>query len=263
MPAIDDYIKVCEQAVTLGGEVLLEWYGRAAVHHKGPSDLVTEADFAAQEVVRKVVLEAFPDHTLVGEEGDAEPRSQSGYRWIVDPLDGTTNYVHGVPFFSISVALEDAGKLLVGAVLNPLSGELFQAAAGRGASLNGRAIRTSSVAKFSDALAAVGFPAGVQRDSPDVAAFLRAVSGCQAIRRTGSAALNLCYVGAGRFDANWCFSTHAWDIAAGALIVQEAGGIVTSPAGGILELDSGRFLATANEELHGQVVRLIAPLARS
>jgi len=258
--AIDDYAKVCEQAVKQGGKVLLDWFGRARARQKGPSDLVTQADFAAQDAVREVVLAAFPGHTLLGEEGGVHSESRIGYRWIVDPLDGTTNYVHNVPFFSISLALEHEGTLLVGAVLNPVSGELFQASAGKGAWLNGQAIRTSSVQRLSEALAAVGFPAEVRRDSPDVEAFLRTVTRCQAIRRTGSAALNLCYVGAGRFDVNWCFSTHAWDIAAGALMIQEAGGTITSPEGTALDLDRGRFLAAANPRLHGELLDLVSSL---
>jgi myo-inositol-1(or 4)-monophosphatase len=220
--------------------------------------LVTQADLAAQETVRRIVLEAFPEHALLGEEGTAEPEGQTAFRWILDPLDGTTNYVHHVPFFSISLALEHAGRLLVGAVFDPIRGEHFEAAAGQGAALNGRPIRTSSVARLGEALAAVGFPAKVSRDSPDVEAFLRTVTHCQAIRRTGSAALNLCYVAAGRFDVNWCYSTHAWDIAAGALIVEEAGGVVTAPDGGSLTVDGGRFLAAANQELHQQALDLIA-----
>ncbi len=263
MNAKADYIEVCEKAARAGGAVLLEKLGRVEVREKGPSDLVTEADFASQEAVSRTVLGAFPDHLLIGEEGDAAGGAHSRaaaddatYRWIVDPLDGTTNYVHQVPHFAVSVALERAGQLLVGAVYNPVSGECYSAAAGRGAYLNGKRLRASTTATLSQAVASVGFPAVVTDDCPDLRLFLKAVTRCQSIRRTGSASLNLCYVAAGRFDAAWSFSTKAWDVAAGALLIREAGGIVTSPDGGSLAPDTGRFLAAATRPLHAELLAL-------
>jgi len=258
MSAIVEYEKVCEMAVRRAGATLLEWQGRFSAREKGPADLVTEADFASQEVVRQVVLDAFPTHSVLGEEdpkGHATPRTP--YRWIVDPLDGTTNYVHGLPFFSVSLALEHEGELLVGAIYNPVSGDCFSGVRGRGAFLNGAPIQCSDVASLDKAIGVVGFAARVERNSAELAVFLEVLNECQSMRRTGSAALNLAYMAAGWIDFFWSFSTKVWDVAAGALILQEAGGIITSPTGGPFVLDDGRFLASANAPLHTQFQALV------
>lgn len=255
-----DFIDVCDRAVRAGGAVLLEKLGLVEVQVKGPADLVTEADFAAQETIRRLVLDAFPDHDFLGEEcsagaGKSAVRS-SPFRWILDPLDGTTNFVHQVPHFSVSLALEREGELLVGAVYNPVTEECFSAVAGQGARLNGRPIHTSRVASLADALCAVGLPARVQRGCRDMRLFVETMDKCQGLRRTGSNALNMSYVAAGRFDAAWSFSTKVWDIAAGTLVIREAGGVVTAPDGEPLRLDSGQFLAAANGQLLAELLSL-------
>jgi myo-inositol-1(or 4)-monophosphatase len=282
MPDFDDYMRVCEAAVRAGGQVVQDWAGRFDVRKKGPADLVTQADFASQEIVRRTVLTAFPDHCLLGEE--AEPTCGAGvspdqvrsagvspdqatetaapqgeFRWIVDPLDGTTNYVHGVPHYCVSLALERNGRLLVGAVYDPVLGECFTAIEGRGARLNGQPIHASGVTALSEALAAVGFPPIVQPDAPDLRLFLELLPRCQAIRRTGSTALNLCYVAAGRFDLYGAYAARAWDVAAGVLFVREAGGCVTSPDGGEFSLEEARFLAAATPELHARLREIALP----
>ncbi len=251
---MSDYVTICERAARAGGAVLLDWIGRIEVREKGPGDLVTEADLASQEVIRRTVLDAFPDHSLLAEEDEGIETSpaRTEYRWIADPLDGTTNYVHRVPHYCVSLALERNGELLVGVVYDPVAEECFTAAAGAGALLNGRPIRTSEVTELSGALAAVGFSCAAGPDSPDLVAFLKAIPHCQAIRRTGSSALNLCYLAAGRFDLYWSFSTKIWDVAAGALIVREAGGELTAPDGGPFVLESAQFLAAANKRLHAK-----------
>ena len=238
---------------------MLENMGRVEVRKKGRADLVTEADLASQQVVAETILAAFPDHAVIGEEdtGDVVPRA-SEYRWYVDPLDGTTNYVHQVPHFCVSLALEHSGRLLVGAVYDPVTEDCYSAVAGEGARLNGEPIRTSGVSRLSEALGAVGFPAQVKPDSPDLVLFLEAVKHCQALRRTGSAALNRCYVASGRYDAYWCYSTKAWDVAAGVLLIREAGGTVTSPDGGPFLVETGQFLAAATGELHAELRALAA-----
>jgi myo-inositol-1(or 4)-monophosphatase len=269
MPDFDEYMRVCEAAVRAGGQVVQDWAGRFDVRKKGPADLVTQADFASQEIVRKTVLAAFPDHCLLGEEYEptcgagvspakaaGTAAAQSQYRWIVDPLDGTTNYVHGVPHYCVSLALERNGRLLVGAVYDPILDECFTAIEGAGARLNGRPIHTSGVSALSEALAAVGFPPNVPADAPDLRVFLEMLPRCQAIRRTGSSALNLCYIAAGRFDLYWSYSTRIWDVAAGVLIVREAGGRVTSPDGGEFLLEEARFLAAATPELHARLLEI-------
>lgn len=263
MGMIDDYLSVCEAAVRLGGRTVQDWIGRFEVEKKGPADLVTQADFASQEAVRRTVLGAFPEHCLLGEEKgpDQATADRTEFRWIVDPLDGTTNFVHGVPHYCVSLALERNGELLVGAVYDPMLDECFTAAVGQGARLNGRPIHTSRVAAISEALAAVGFPPDAKRDSPDLLLFLEMIGRCQAIRRTGSSALNLCYLAAGRFDAYWSYSTNIWDVAAGILILREAGGQITSPTGGDFCLEEAHFLAAANRELHDQLRKIAAKVA--
>jgi len=256
-----DYLSVCEKAVRAAGAVLLERLGRVTVREKGQADLVTEADIASQEVVRRTVLGAFPDHALLSEEdqpGSTRAAGASECRWILDPLDGTTNYVHQVPHFSVSLALERSGRLLVGAIYDPVAEECFTATHGKGARLNGAPISTSNVSSVPDALVAIGLPTVVVPDAPDLRTFLEAVQVCQSIRRTGSAALNLAYVAAGRFDACWSFTTKAWDAAAGALLIREAGGLITSPDGSPFVLDRGQFLAAANAALHRQLREVMA-----
>jgi len=256
---MSDYIKICEKAVRAAAATVQDWIGRIDVRQKGPADLVTQADFAAQEVIRQTVLDAFPEHRLLGEEdpAGADSPGENQLRWIADPLDGTTNYVHRVPHYSVSLALESGGEVLVGAVFDPNRNECFTAAAGEGARLNGRPIRTSNVPKLSEALGAVGFPPLTPPDSPDLLVFLEAIRYCQAVRRTGSTALNLCYVAAGRFDLYWSFSAKIWDVAAGLLIVQEAGGTISSPSGGKFVLEQAHFLAAANAPLHAQLHEIV------
>ena len=255
MSTLDDYLRVCQDAARTGGAIIQDWVGRARVWSKGPGDLVTQADWASQEAVRRTVLGAFPDHCLLGEERspDEAPVDRAEYRWIVDPLDGTTNFVHGIPHYCVSLALEHNGELLVGAVFDPVLDECFTAAAGRGAWLNDRPIHASGVSVLSEALAAVSFPPSARRDSPDVLLMLEMIGRCQAIRRTGASALNLSYMAAGRFDLYWSYSTNIWDIAAGVLLLREAGGLVTSPSGGDFSLEKAHFLAAANKTLHAQL----------
>jgi myo-inositol-1(or 4)-monophosphatase len=252
-----DYLRVCEQAARSGGQVLLDWVDRFSIREKGPSDLVTEADLASQETIKRIVLEAFPTHGFLAEEGGFVDSPQEGWRWIVDPLDGTTNYAHRVPQYAVSIALEHAGELVAAAIYDPVAQECYTAAAGKGAFLNGRAIRVSSTSALEYALVAVSFPACVARDSIDVSAFIEALLACQAVRRMGSAALNLAYVAAGRFDAAYAAETKAWDVAAGWLLVREAGGIVTDLNGSAASLSRPRFLAASGSELHARLVGLL------
>jgi myo-inositol-1(or 4)-monophosphatase len=228
----------------------LDWVGRASAREKGPSDLVTQADLASQEAIRGVLLVEFPRHGMVSEEAEGQLDVAKEYCWVVDPLDGTTNYVHQVPHYAVSVALVHYGRPIVGAVLDPVRDECFTCARGEGAFLNGRPIRTSDVQELSRALATASFAAKVQPGSREIDQFVAAVLACQAVRRTGSAALNLCYVACGRVDAFWALSTYAWDVAAGALLVEEAGGVVTSVDGGPFDLRKPHPIATANPTLH-------------
>jgi myo-inositol-1(or 4)-monophosphatase len=253
-----DYLKTCEHAARSGGQVLLDWVGRFAAREKGPADLVTEADLASQEVIREILLSAYPEHGFLGEEGESTGAEKAEYRWLVDPLDGTTNYVHQIPHYCVSIALERRGQLICGTVFDPVSGECFTAVHGGGAHLNGRKIAASAAVDFSQAVAAVSFPPKVQRGSRALNEFNRAVEVFQSIRRTGSTALNLCYLATGRFDAYWGGDTKAWDVAAGALIVQEAGGVITDYTGKSLDLDHPQFAAAATAPLHAKLLDLLA-----
>lgn len=247
---------------------MLEWRDRFQAWEKAPRDLVTEADLASERVIRSVVLGAFPDHGFIGEEDAASLSTSTGggpglagqpeYCWIVDPLDGTTNYVHGLRTFAVSVALARLGEVLAGVVLDPVMGECYSAAAGEGAYLNGLRLRTSGCSQVGDALVAAGFSTGVPRGSIEVARFIEVLHACRAVRRLGSAALNLCYVAAGRLDAYFAASVKLWDIAAGMLLVREAGGVVTALDAGPVNLEQPQFAASATEELHCVLLQLLA-----
>jgi myo-inositol-1(or 4)-monophosphatase len=251
----EGHLNVSIAAVRKAGGVLLDRIGKVHAREKGRADLVTEADLAAQEIVRKTVMEAFPSHRFVGEEDAVGlvAESESAYRWIVDPLDGTTNYVHQVPFFCTSLALEHNGQIVVAAIYDPCRDECFTAIRGQGAKLNGQPIRTSNAPHLADSLVSAGFATVVTPDSPDLRLFNAIVGVCQAMRRTGSAALNLAYVAAGRFDAAYAFGAKIWDFAAGLLLVEEAGGIVSDWTGSPLRMQHSHFLAAANPTVHREI----------
>jgi myo-inositol-1(or 4)-monophosphatase len=252
-----EFAKVCEQSARAGAAVLQSWKGRFSVREKGPSDLVTEADEAAQEAVKRTILEAYPDHDVLGEEDQAPRKRTSSYRWIVDPLDGTTNYVHGVPHYAVSIALERDGQLLTGAVYDPSVNECFIAVQGEGAWLNGQPIRASATTEIAAALVAVSFPAQVVAQSRPLVDFEKIIVRCRAVRRTGSAALNLCYVACGRFDAYFARETKAWDVAAGALLVSEAGGSITGIDGQPFTVDQPKFVAAGSKKLHTDLFEIV------
>ena len=259
---LPSYLSVCEEAARSAGAIIRDLLGTTNIRQKrNPSDLVTEADLAAQRAIESIILGAFPDHRFLGEEGSLTSASQLGtseFCWIVDPLDGTTNFVHGVPLFGTSIALTQGTDVLCGVFYNPMTEEFFSAAKGYGAFLNGKQIHVSTCFALEGALVAVGFPTVVEHDSPDLLAFLRSIRVCQSIRRTGSSVLNLAYVAAGRFDASWAFRTHPWDIAAGIVLVKEAGGIVTKPDGSPIDFsDPAPVCAAANETLHQKLMTVL------
>lgn len=258
------YREVCEAAARAGGEVLRGWLGRIRAREKGRNDLVTEADVESQQVIQQLVLTRFPEHLFLGEESTDEgrPDLRQAFEsdtpvWIVDPLDGTTNFVHGLPAFSVSVAVSQRGRTVAGVVYDPIADECFSATAGGGAFLNGEAIRVSDCRSLDQALVAASFSAHVERDSPEIRRFVEVMMRCQAIRRFGSAALNLCYVAAGRLDGYWATSVKAWDVAAGCLILAEAGGQVTHIDGRPFSLLDPRFASSATESLHGELVEVL------
>ncbi len=220
-------------------------------------DLVTDVDVASEQMVRAAIADAFPSHTILGEEGGQLGGGDPRFRWLVDPLDGTTNYTHGFPFFCVSIGFVVDGRFQFGVVNAPCIGEEFEATAGHGATLNGKPIHVSGVTELRQAMVATGFP--YERDAVPRAlrSFEVMSSASQAVRRVGSAALDLCYVACGRFDAYWEHIVRPWDVGAGALIVIEAGGRISAIDGSSFDVDGGEVLAS-NAHLHDTVVKKIA-----
>src|SRR5688500_711309 len=219
------------QTAREAGRVLADKFGRALqVSNKGDIDLVTEADLAAERLIVERIRSYHPRHAILTEEsGDVKEAGGPGaeYKWIIDPLDGTTNYAHGYPVFCVSVALEHEGSVVVGVVYDPTRDELFAAERGEGATLNGRRVRVSDVGELNRALVCTGFPYDV-RERGDFARHFRAfIMRAQSVRRDGAAALDLAYVAAGRFEGFYEEGLRPWDVAAGVLLVEEAGGRVT------------------------------------
>jgi myo-inositol-1(or 4)-monophosphatase len=253
-----ELLETAQAAARLAGDTLQQWVGVFTVSEKRPADLVTEADLAAQEAIHRLIHGCYPDHNFLGEEGLHQTNSDSPYRWIIDPLDGTSNYVHQFPYYAVSIGLECAGVLQVGVILDPNRNELFSAVRGQGATLNGKPIHPTSVDSLRQAMVVASLPVGAGIDDPAVARFLRVLPVAQTVQRTGSAALNLAYVAAGRMDAFFSSSLRPWDVAAGALIVAEAGGRVSKIDGGSLELEVPDLLATNGTTLHNELQRLLA-----
>jgi myo-inositol-1(or 4)-monophosphatase len=223
-----------EEAARVGATRLEEWRSKFSVREKAYADLVTEADHDSQGAIRTFLATRFPSHDFLGEE---DPQAKTGTvrpdvpTWIVDPLDGTANYVHDVPAYCVSVGLMVRGQLAAGAIYDPRQREMFSAAAGQGATLNGRPIRVTDVTDLRRVLLSTGFPPGPEYQERNLHYWRLFAYRAQALRRTGSTALNLAYVAAGRFGGYWAFDNWAWDVAAGVVIVREAGGVVTRADG--------------------------------
>ncbi len=272
----EDPLAVCEAAARAGGRVLTDWQGRFTSSTKGPRDLVTEADLASQSEIRRLVLRAFPGHGFIGEEsivGHAKPVDVDQLRWIVDPLDGTSNYVHGFPAYCVSVALAQGDNLLVGAIYDPERDECFTARCGGGATCNGRPIAASGERDLTAALVAVSFPPHVSANAQAVADFLAVIPHVHSVRRTGSTAINLAYVACGRLDAFWVRRIASWDVAAGLLIAREAGAIIgpfvrEGEEPGLLgepapvSLERPAFIAASSKTLFVALQRLLCHIAR-
>jgi myo-inositol-1(or 4)-monophosphatase len=223
-------LELAIRAAREAGELLRANLGRhIEVHKKGPIDLVTEVDIASERLIKGLIATHYPRHAVLGEEtGTSGSAPAAEYLWIIDPLDGTTNYAHGYPCFCVSIAVERRGELLAGVIYDPTRDELFAAERGSGATLNNRPIRVSDTAPLSRALLVTGFPYNISAgEFTNLEHFRNFSLNAQAVRRDGSAALDLCYVACGRFDGFWELALKAWDTAAGSLIVAEAGGRVT------------------------------------
>jgi myo-inositol-1(or 4)-monophosphatase len=251
-----------DAAIELGreaGAILMEGYGRShRPERKGRIDLVTEYDRRSEELLLRRIRERYPGHGVLAEESGAHHAADGAPRWIIDPLDGTTNFAHNYPFFAVSIGVEVEGEVTAGVVFDPVRDELFAAARGHGATLNGAPIRVSGIERVEHGLLVTGFSYDV-REHPEryIPLFEAFLLRAQGIRRDGSAALNLCYLANGRFDGFWEGDLAPWDTAAGVLIVREAGGRVTDYAGGPFRLDGHEILAS-NGHVHEEMMGIIA-----
>lgn len=230
---------------------------RLDVTHKGAIDLVTDVDLASEQLIRDAIATHYPRHQVLAEEGGLAETS-SDYRWIIDPLDGTTNFAHGFPVFCVSIALEHRGETILGVVCDPMREELFACERGGRAVLNNKPIRVSSTKDLSFSMVATGFPYDVRTSKADnLDHWANFAKNAQALRRCGSAALDLCYVACGRFDGFWELSLNSWDMAAGALMVTEAGGRITDFGGGRFSIYKPEVIAS-NGLIHDSMIQVIS-----
>lgn len=242
-------------ALKAGAYIRYQTRSSYVIEHKGPIDLVTSVDRGAQQIVVEAIKSSYPEHAILAEE-DFQTENAGEFRWIIDPIDGTTNYVHGLPLYCVSIAAYRDKQPLIGVCYNPATDELFSAEAGKGAYLNGRRIEVSKTSKLQDALAVTGFPYKHDNLSEILARFERVIRQVRGVRRLGSAALDLCYVAAGRLDFFWETELNSWDMAAGALIAREAGALLSGIDGRAFDVFAGSVLA-ANPELHPLLLELM------
>ncbi len=248
-----ELLGVAQEAARIGGDILQDWAGRFTSREKSPANLVTEADLASEKAIFEHIHSKYADHRFLGEEGLLREEGNSPYRWIIDPLDGTSNYVHHFPYYAVSIGLECDGEMIVGVIFDPNRDEMFTAIAGEGAKLNDHRIEVSAADELSEAMCMASLPIRTDRDNPAVRRFLDVLEVAQTVQRTGSAALNLCSVASGRIDAFWSTSLMPWDMAAGILIVREGGGKVTTCEGEQFSVHVPNLLSTNGTSLHSEL----------
>ena len=255
---LDPIIKTGIRAAFKGAETIRLLSGKVNVAKKGDIDLVTEADTGSEKAIIQVISESFPDHAILAEEsGGQKDNIACPYEWIIDPLDGTTNFAHGVNHYAISIGFAIDQKMVAGIILNPENGELFTAGTGKGATLNGRRIMISSPAQVSESLLVTGFPYNFKEIPPAVSVrFTNCLCAARGIRRFGSAALDLCYVACGRFDGFWEQNLKPWDTAAGVVIAREAGAMITDFDNHDFKITDKEILAT-NGKIHHEMLSLL------
>lgn len=260
------HLDVAVAAAKAGAKELMARRDDRVVSEKAPKDLVTDADLASQAAIRKLLLEAFDAYAFVGEEEGENDPPESVRRgdpdappcWVVDPLDGTVNFVHRLQSFAVSIGLYSAGKMRLGVIYDPVMDEMFTAVDGQGAFVNGRRMKVSDCQDLGHALIACSFPAGVKADAPEVVRFTKVLEQCRSLRRLGSCALNMCYVADGRLDAYWATNVAAWDSAAGTVIAREAGAQLTACDGKEMDDWTPRFCVSAAPKLHQSMVSLLS-----
>lgn len=262
----EQHLNVAIEAAKAGAVELMSRRDSRVVSEKAPKDLVTDADLASQQAIRSILLNAFDGYVFVGEEeGENEPidsvrqgNADAPPCWVVDPLDGTINYVHRLQSFAVSIGLYAGGKMRLGVIFDPVTNELFTSLDGQGARCNDHPIHVSDCNGLDDALLACSFPAGVKGGDPEVERFVRVLEQCRSLRRLGSCALNMCYVAAGRLDGYWATNVSAWDSAAGTVIAREAGAVLTAYDGSPLDDWKPRFCVSANDKLQSSLVSLLS-----
>ncbi|MEK6699692.1 MAG: inositol monophosphatase family protein [Nitrospirota bacterium] len=252
-----DFMTVAKEAALKAGEILRDNInGAREISYKGKINLVTEMDRLSERTIVAVLHAAFPGHGIVAEE-ETDIDKGSEFRWIIDPLDGTTNYAHGYPNFSVSIALEKSGEVILGVVYDAMRNEVFTGEKGRGAYLNGKGITVSKAETLIRSLLATGFPYDrMTSEKNNLNYFSALLMASQEVRRSGSAALDLCSVAAGRLDGYWELKLNPWDVAAGSLIVREAGGTVTDFSGTRFSISDREILAS-NGRIHHQMVEIL------
>jgi myo-inositol-1(or 4)-monophosphatase len=252
-----EFKKIAIQAALKAGEILNKNRGRVKrVDYKGKINIVTEIDLLSEQAILRLIKKNYPNHSILTEESKGQ-KTDSDYKWIIDPLDGTTNYAHDFPSYCISIALEKEGKVILGVVYNPLLEELFTVEAGKGSFLNRRRIHVSSTRDLSKSFLATGFPYDIRESKiTNLDHFANFAIRSLAIRRAGSAALDLCYLAMGRFDGFWELKLSPWDTAAGTLLVEEAGGKVSDFNGKKYSIYSKHLLAT-NGKIHQQMIKVL------
>lgn len=252
------YLKIVEKLAREAGKIQMAHLGRVhTIERKGAINLVTEVDKLCEEMIGEGIRKSFPEHDILGEEGIAK-RKESELCWIVDPLDGTTNYAHGFPFFGVSIALEHKGDIICGVIYDPVRDEMFAAEKGKGATLNGEKIRVSGAPSLKESLLATGFAYSVQEPGrPDnLDNFKAFIKTALAVRRPGAAAIDLAYVACGRLDGFWELFLKPWDIAAGVIIIKEAGGLVTGFNGSPIDIYGTEILAS-NSLIHDAMMEIL------
>lgn len=254
---MDHFLKTAIEAAKEAGNIQLKRRDNIGeIKYKGDINIVTEIDILCEQKIIEIIKDHYPEHSILSEER-GEILTKSDFKWIIDPIDGTTNYAHGFPCYCSSVALEFKGDVIVGVVYQPVLDELFTVQKGKGAFLNGNRIRVSKTMTLKKSLLATGFAYDVHKSEiNNIDHFTNFIKQSQAVRRPGSAALDLCYVAAGRFEGFWELKLHPWDVAAGVLLVQEGGGMVTGIAGGNYSIYSSNILAS-NGLIHLDMVNVL------
>lgn len=254
MPTLNDLEYLARQA----GKILRASFGqRLNIDHKGVIDLVTDADHRSEVYLLGEIQRRFPDHKIIAEES-GETAGADGQVWYIDPLDGTVNYAHGLPVYSVSIGYAEAGRMRLGVVYDPMRDECFSGQADRGAWLNGKALHVSEAHHLDQGLLVTGFPYDIRTNPQNnLDHYARFALRSQGVRRLGSAALDLCYVAAGRFDGYWELRMNAWDVAAGGLIAEQAGARVTNVAGGADYISPPQSILAANPLIHQQMLAVL------